>query len=195
MQKSGKIENTFQRLRLIDRIDRAEISRGAADLLRLIERRASGKWLEATSEVLAAWLKVSSRSISRYVAELREAGFLDVWRRVGRKDGLPKAAPSRYRVRLQAVVDAAARDLQERAAVLAARAAAAWAARVERARSWAANVAKMARHRDQDFKKEAWEQAQAETEALEWTEADEKRMREASSPAAIAARRAAAGLR
>lgn len=195
MQKSCGTQNTFQRLRLIDRIDRAEISRGAAELLRLIDRRASGKWLEATSEVLAAWLKVSSRSISRYVAELRKAGFVDVWRRVGRKDGLPKAAPCRYRVSAQAVVVAAARDLRERAALLAARAAAAWAARVERARSWASNVAKLARHRDQEGKKEALEAVQAGTGVPKWTQADENGLRAAMTPAAIAARRAAAGLR
>lgn len=193
----NKVSNphALQRLRLIDRIDAAEISAGAAELLRLIERRRAGEWLEATRDYLAACLKVSVRTVSRCVAELREAGFLEVWRRVGVKDGLPKAAPSRYRVRVQAVVDAAARDLRERAALLAARSAAAWASRVERARSWRANVAKLARKPSQDFQKEAGEAAQADAAGLIWTQADENRLREAQSAASIAARRAAAGLR
>lgn len=191
----GKTADTFQRLRLIDRIDRAELSRGAAQLLGVIERRKSVGWYQATREFLAAVLKVSVRTISRYVGELVAAGFIDVWRRVGRKDGLPKAAPSRYRVRVQAVVDAAARGLEDRAALLAARAAAAWAARVERARSWRYNAAKVARHISPVYKKEAGEAGQADPTVPEWTLADENRLREALSPAGIAARRAAAGLR
>ena len=140
--------NTFQRLRLIDRIDAGEMSKGAAALLALIERRATGRWFEATGEFLAVCLKASRRSVVRWLAELRGGGFLHVWRRSAVRNGVRVAAPSRYRVNAQAVCDAAAADCDQRAAGLRARCVAALQ-RVLRAKQRPAICANLAQSKDQ----------------------------------------------
>lgn len=145
--------NTFQRLRLIDRIDRSALSGRAAELLRLIERLSRGRWYQATGEYLAACLKASRRSVVRWLAELREAGFLAVWRRSAVVNGVRVAAPSRYRVIAQAVVDAAASGFDDRRAALVQRMRLAVAS-VKRRLTRPAICANLSQGRDQDRQKD-----------------------------------------
>lgn len=144
--------NTFQRLRLIDRIDRSALSGRAAELLRLIERLARGRWYQATGEYLAACLKASRRSVVRWLAELRKAKLLQVHRRVGIVNGVRVAAPSRYRVNAQAVVDAAASGFDARRAAMVEGMRGALAAVGRRARR--AICDKLSQSRDQDRQKD-----------------------------------------
>lgn len=144
--------NTFQRLRLIDRIDRSALSGRAAELLRLIERLSRGRWYQATGEYLAACLKASRRSVVRWLAELRESGFLAVWRRSAVVNGVRVAAPSRYRVIAQAVVDAAASGFDARRAAMVEGMRGALAAVGRRARG--AICANLSQGRDQDRQKD-----------------------------------------
>lgn len=82
---SGK--DTFQKLRAIDRIDRALISPGAASLLSYLQRvERPGRWHFATRAALASALKRAESTISRWIEELRSAGFLAVWNRKARTD-------------------------------------------------------------------------------------------------------------
>ena len=116
--------DTFKRLLDIDRISGADLSAGAAALLALIQRLQRGeKWHLATGDALAAALKVSRRSICRYVAELEGVGLLAVWRRKAKRDGVAVNIANGYRVLGDAVKRAARDGLALRAARIAARAA------------------------------------------------------------------------
>lgn len=140
---------TLQDLRLVDRIDGCALSRGAAALLALIVRRSRNGWLEAAGETLAAWLKASRRSVVRWSKELVDRGLIRVHRRVGAVSGLLRAAPSRYAVVRQALVDEAACDLPARALRLAK----IMAERVAGHARRAAICAKLAANRNQEEEK------------------------------------------
>jgi DNA-binding transcriptional ArsR family regulator len=109
LQSEGRFamsKTTFQLLRLVDRIDAAHLSAGAAALLSfLLRSQRDGKWYIATGEALASALKKSRRSIVRHLQELRAAGLLAVWVRKAVVDGVRRNIASGYRVLVDAVRD------------------------------------------------------------------------------------------
>ena len=110
-------KTTFQLLRLVDRIDAAQLSAGAAALLSfLLRSQRDGKWYIATGEALASALKKSRRSIVRHLQELRAAGLLAVWVRKAVVDGVRRNIASGYRVLVDAVRDVSSVGADLRAA-------------------------------------------------------------------------------
>lgn len=115
-------KTTFEMLRLVDRIDRADLSAGASALLSFILRvQRDGKWHIATGEALAAALKVSRRSILRYLQELRLVGLIAVWERKAVVDGSRRYIAFGYRVLVEAVREAAKGGFARRTAVVVAK--------------------------------------------------------------------------
>jgi predicted DNA-binding transcriptional regulator YafY len=142
-------KGTFDLLRLIDRIDGAHISRGAAQLLGYVQRvQRSGRWHIATADALAAALKVSRRSVVRYLAELRELGFLAIWKRKAVRDGVRVNIASAYRVVVDAVREAASDGFERRKAVIKAKLAALVGRSVKRS---CARTAHMTRQEDKQM--------------------------------------------
>ncbi len=141
--------DTFDKLRLIDRIDGAHISSGAAALLAYVQRvQRAGRWHIATADALAAALKVSRRSVVRYLKELRELGLLAVWKRKAVRDGARVNLASGYRIVADALREAASDGFERRKAVIKAKLAALCGRSVKRS---CANLAQQTRQEDKQM--------------------------------------------
>jgi predicted DNA-binding transcriptional regulator YafY len=143
--------DTFDKLRLVDRIDGAHISSGAAHLLGYVQRvQRAGRWHIATADALAAALKVSRRSIVRYLGELRDLGLLAIWKRKAVRDGARVNLASGYRIVVDALREAASDGFERRKAVIKAKLAALCGRSVKR------SCAKLAQQTRQEDKQMLW---------------------------------------
>lgn len=107
----------------MDRIAKADLSAGAAALLaHLVRVQRAERWHIASGDALAVALKVSRRSIVRYVGELSALGLLSIWKRKAMRDGQRVNIPSAYRVCLDALRDIAGDGFQRRQSFFAAKA-------------------------------------------------------------------------
>lgn len=156
--------STFLQLRLVDRVGRGDLSRGATSLLSLIIRRRRGKWLQCAGHVLAVMLNASRRSVCRWLSELEDMGLITIWRRSRIVNGVRVSVANSYAVNDQALVDLAANDFEARAAMVSASLAAAVRRRVDR---WASMCAKLARYKAQEKEKDAENES-----ATEWAMGD-----------------------
>jgi DNA-binding transcriptional ArsR family regulator len=132
LEKGVCLMNTFEKLRMIDRIAGKSasgeklLSAGAAALLSLIQRvQRERKFYISTADAFAAALKVSRRSVMRYLRELQDLGLVAVWKRFAVRDGVRRNIASGYRVLIEAVRDAATVGFRRRGAAIKAKAVAA----------------------------------------------------------------------